>query len=799
MSLIRLLLHSCILLCLLATPVRIALAQSATATPAATPAPAPETIPLSEIAPQVQSALSTLKSLETEETADDTVSAVRDSLPELSARLSQLLAQGSKVTRERSSLEDVRQLETGWQKFQASLDQAGTALAQRGQVLEKELEQVRQTEAPWQATRKAFKSDAIKAELAPPEATRQLVDEVIRAAADAGKHVKLRQTAVLDVQARLGNLSERARAGLATVQQASSAAVKNLLVRDSSPIWAPESQPRPDVLSRWRTSLAEQWSEVPLFATSHREPFIIHGVFFALLLGTLFWLRRRVQVWTAEQPRLQKAAPIIEVPMSTALGVSFLLIVESSLYAAAPALLRSIATAVVLPFFIVLLRRLLGPRIHGLLYTLAGFFLADQVRLATTSSLPATSRWLFCGELLAAIVVFGLILRGRRSTAPAERIRPGFWVGWGARLAIFVLIAAFSAVVLGYVRLGTLLGHAVLGSSYWALFIYALLRVLSGFSLIALCVGPLSRTRVAQEHRDTVQEKLYEFLRFLAGAFWLWKTLLLFQVQEAAYRTTAQVLSAPLFGAGWSITLGSILSFLLALWLAVQVSRLVRFFLEEEAYPHLKLSPGLPYAISTMVNYGILLVGLLVALALLGVDLTKVTIVAGAFSVGLGFGLQNIINNFVSGIIILFERPVKIGDMVQVGDSIGEVRRIGIRASIIRTREGSDIIVPNGNFISNQVTNWTYSDRRRSIEIPISIAAGHDPQEVLHLLQQTAAAIPSTEDHPDPQVYITAITASTISYSVRAWTGRFEDSLQARSDLSVSLAKALSSAGIKMV
>jgi small-conductance mechanosensitive channel len=128
----------------------------------------------------------------------------------------------------------------------------------------------------------------------------------------------------------------------------------------------------------------------------------------------------------------------------------------------------------------------------------------------------------------------------------------------------------------------------------------------------------------------------------------------------------------------------------------------------------------IPQAISTMVHYALLLLGFFVGLAVLGVDLTKVTILAGAFTVGVGFGLQTVINNFVCGLILLFERPIKVGDVIQIDSDIGEARRIGIRACIIRTTDGSEIIVPNASIIANKVTNWTLSDRYRAIEIPVA-------------------------------------------------------------------------------
>ena len=170
-----------------------------------------------------------------------------------------------------------------------------------------------------------------------------------------------------------------------------------------------------------------------------------------------------------------------------------------------------------------------------------------------------------------------------------------------------------------------------------------------------------------------------------------------FGLRDSLIASIAAALNANLAIGSFNITLGGILAFLITVWASFLISKFLRFVLEEDVYQHLHLARGIPYAISTMVHYAILLVGFFVALGTLGIDLTKLTILAGAFSVGIGFGLQNIVNNFVSGLILLFERPIKVGDVIDVGGSVGEVSRIGIRASVIRTADGSEIIVPNGS------------------------------------------------------------------------------------------------------
>jgi small-conductance mechanosensitive channel len=240
-----------------------------------------------------------------------------------------------------------------------------------------------------------------------------------------------------------------------------------------------------------------------------------------------------------------------------------------------------------------------------------------------------------------------------------------------------------------------------------------------------------------------------------------------------------------------SVSLGGILAFVIAIWASVLVSRLLRFLLEEDIYQYLFLERGIPYAISTVLHYAILLVGFFVALGALGIDLTKITILAGAFSVGIGIGLQNIVNNFVSGLILLFERPIKIGDVIEVSGNIGEVQRIGIRASIIRTTDGSEVIVPNGLLISSQVTNWTLSDRGRAVEVSVSVAGTENLQRVAELLKSLAANHPDVTKEPAPQVHVVSLTANAVTFKLRVWTDRNEAWAQLRSDLSLAINETL--------
>jgi small-conductance mechanosensitive channel len=170
----------------------------------------------------------------------------------------------------------------------------------------------------------------------------------------------------------------------------------------------------------------------------------------------------------------------------------------------------------------------------------------------------------------------------------------------------------------------------------------------------------------------------------------------------------------------------------------------VQFVLAEDVFPRLNLRPGLPYALSSLVKYAIVSVGFVLALLALGVNLNRVTVLGGALGIGVGFGLQNIVNNFVSGLILLFERPVRVGDAVQIGDVQGEVRRIGIRATTVHAWEGAEVIVPNSQLVAERVTNWTPVDYRRRLDIPVGVAYSSAPDKVLQVLTEVAQSHPES-------------------------------------------------------
>jgi small-conductance mechanosensitive channel len=231
------------------------------------------------------------------------------------------------------------------------------------------------------------------------------------------------------------------------------------------------------------------------------------------------------------------------------------------------------------------------------------------------------------------------------------------------------------------------------------------------------------------------------------------------------------------------------------LYVAYLISSLIQFVLAEDVFPRLSLRAGLPYALSSLIKYTIVFVGFLLALVALGLNLDRVTVLGGALGVGVGFGLQNIVNNFVSGLIVLFERPIRVGDAVQIADVQGEVRRIGIRSTTVRSWEGAEVIVPNSQLVADRVTNWTPFDQRRRIEIKVGVAYGSAPDKVLQVLTEVGQAHPDVVTTPPPTALFLGFGDSALEFQLWAWTNRLDRFGVIKSELGIAIYAAFRDAG----
>jgi small-conductance mechanosensitive channel len=248
-----------------------------------------------------------------------------------------------------------------------------------------------------------------------------------------------------------------------------------------------------------------------------------------------------------------------------------------------------------------------------------------------------------------------------------------------------------------------------------------------------------------------------------------------------------------------TITAWSILYLIGLLFVLVYVSGKLKDWAVNRLFAKSSTDFGVRQAIGTITRYVVLIIGFIVVFQTAGIDLSAITILAGALGVGVGFGLQNITDNFISGLIILFERPVKVGDRIQVGDITGDVIRISPRATTIVTNDNISIIVPNSEFISSRVINWSHSDRMVRLQVPVGVAYKSDAEFVKGLLINVAAEHPGVLKDPKPDVIFEEFGDSSLNFVLRVWTSEYitrPPSL--RSDLNFRIKKMFSENGVEI-
>ncbi len=231
------------------------------------------------------------------------------------------------------------------------------------------------------------------------------------------------------------------------------------------------------------------------------------------------------------------------------------------------------------------------------------------------------------------------------------------------------------------------------------------------------------------------------------------------------------------------ISVGLVITSVGILYATLVASWILEKVLIDQVLARRKVELGIRHAMGKLVHYVMVFLGFLLALSVLGLEVTQLTIMLSALGVGIGFGLQSVANNFISGIILLFERPVRVGDLVQIGGQWATIKRIGLRSTTVTTVEDSDLIIPNANLVNNEVTNWTLSNRRARFDVPVGVAYGSDVPLVIETLMACAKEHPRVAETPEPQVLFQGFGESSLDFVLRAWVNDVDYRLTTSSEL----------------
>ena len=244
------------------------------------------------------------------------------------------------------------------------------------------------------------------------------------------------------------------------------------------------------------------------------------------------------------------------------------------------------------------------------------------------------------------------------------------------------------------------------------------------------------------------------------------------------------------------VTVGALLASIIVFGLGYAAARLFQSWLDAQVLQPAGISGGVRNSIRTGVGYVGITIAALAAFSYAGFNLSSLAIVAGALSVGIGFGLQNLVNYFVSGMILLAERPIRVGDLVVVGGEQGYVRKISVRSTELETFDRANVLIPNSYFISEKVKNWTFRNNVCRISISVSVAYGSDARQVQAALLAVAQKNGEVLTAPAPSVTLDEFAASSINFTLYAFIGDVGKSGAIRTDLAVAILDAFAEAGI---
>ena len=753
--------------------------------------PAPVAIPASEIIPRAEQTLRTLQETRFQIAADSeaVLNSIQRDIAAFAEKSDRRWQDETEMITKLRSLQRLNDVLRGWSLEQSQLDGWDRALSRRSQILVTQENDIGQIFETWQATRTAGKQRAL------PKIALQKVAEVLRETDAVRVLIRDDMAKLLNLQNQLANRREILAKIRNDIDKAREESGRSLFVLDSLPLWEAlfRTEARDVVIMQTLQSSQRFVEDLQEFSQKYGDRMVWHTVCFLALVVLLHFLRRGLTTEAAE--RLGDSAAIFFLDRPLATSFLLALLVLPLFYPGATAAVLRIATLPTVIPIISLLPGLLPKIFRRWAYMLLVMYVLDFLRYL----MPAD--WFLTRMLLLMIatggcVGLGVFLRSRAAELSILGSR-GRLVLLAVRLGLFLFAVSSVSNLVGNMTLAEILISTSVRTTYAAALIFAGAQLLLTLTVVGLQSQPARWLRSVRNHGELIALRCRALIRIVAIIFWAGVSLNIVGVLGDFSAAGASFLQLRWKVGAAEISIQDVAVFFAVLLGAVIFSRMLRFALTEEILPRSRLPRGVPGAVDVLSRYGILLLGFFIALAAAGVDLSKVTLLVSALGVGIGFGLQNVVNNFVSGLILVFEHPVQVGDFVEVGTIFGEVRKIGFRASVLRTPDGAEVIIPNGELVGTKFTNWSLTDRLRRINISVGVAYGTDPNRVIDILLGIARKHPAVLAEPAPLAVFDRFGDSALRFSLLCWS--FVDNFfVAQSELTIAINNAFKEAGIQI-
>jgi small-conductance mechanosensitive channel len=594
--------------------------------------------------------------------------------------------------------------------------------------------------------------------------------------------------------------------------------------------WANLPENVPSAAGKIRDLITGWWRDV-------RDPgevgyVVIEALLLALVLGLVSWRGiRRLRRWneTTEPPfwrRASSAAGVVllrALPIVVPIGFLYAMIASTQdLPQRVDWLFYSLAQSIIIVVTVgALASAVFAPkapqwrlpatsdagamRLCSLVILLAFIYSVTTLLYLTTRLIQAPFALTIAVALPSSLLIAGLVvallrtpLGATKETAPPRVFKFIRMVVWAIAGAIVVCAVA------GYLPLARFLGQQLIVTGSILALVYLLLLWVDGFaqglSDDDTIVGGWLKKSVGLEHarREHLGLPISLFLKFAVLVLSVPLIMLQWGYSAPDIREWYRQLFFGLHIGNTGVTVGALLASILVFGIGYGAARLVQGWLDARVLLPAGISGGVRNSIRTGIGYTGIVIAALAALSYAGFNLSSIAIIAGALSVGIGFGLQNLVNNFISGLILLVERPISVGDLVVVGGEEGCVRKISVRSTELETFDGANVLIPNSYFISEKVKNWTFRNKVRRVAIPIGVAYGSDPRQVQAVLLTVAGGNPDVLKTPEPVVTLDEFSPASINFTLYTFVGDVNKAGSVRTQLSMAILDAFAEAGIEI-
>jgi len=690
------------------------------------------------------------------------------------------------------SIKNIEDLKKEWLAYKEKYNTWKSEVVNRTDWFEKQLDFVHTQNTRWKLTKAALINDKAPA-------------EVIELANLTKKRFKTLEKDLIKNQSNLFVIQNGITELLLDVDKVMSDLNAMLLdlqsqifIKDSPFLW--EVSDTTVVISRLRRELEESMKEnvrvISVFFPQNQSNSIAHLLLIISLIIVLFVLKRRVVLLNLPEndKRYENAKYITYHYISTALLIGFLS--TSWMYSKIPTSIQQLTILLMLFPTVFLLPLIAKQKFKHLLLVILILFLINEILFFYQLKLVIIRFFLIFENLILTWIIYKIIRYNRKERS---LIISRWWKSFIrlSYISIFLLLTSAISNLFGFMNLASLLNKMVISGLLYAIVLSLLVIIINSTILILIRTETFQKSKIIFKYGQLVEKRIIKFIQYFMVYIWIRAILKSSGFISNVYSWIIEALTKERSLGTTSFEIGNLLSFFLVLFITYVLAKSIKLILEEEIYPRINLPRGVPGAISMLTGYLLVAAGIFVSLSAAGVDLGKFSLMAGALSVGIGFGLQNVVYNFISGLILAFERPIQVGDTVEVGILMGTVKHIGVRSSTVRTFDGSEVIVPNGNLISNELVNWSLSDKRRRREVKVGVAYGAHPQDVLDLLAKVADSHDKVLKVPKPLCLFDSFGDFSMNFRLLFWVP-LDSGLSIQSEVTMNLYKAIKEAGMEI-